>query len=1634
VRSKLPEVIAVINRSVSIYYGFGLRLTQLLSILALYNSRGMLAQIGTGEGKTIINTVLTLIRVLEGHKVDIITSSPILAERDYREQRKFFAMFNVTSDANVGDEKNLGKKDCYLADVLYGTTMSFIGDILRTTPENNITQNRPRDIIHVDEVDSMFIDSSAYIVMLSRQLPRFEFLEPILVAIWDRLVQIDNFIRNNSLFIESAELQKLLHEYALTLVGSEDSLIKIPLHLKGFVKKHLHDWTVSAVIAFKLKKGADYTFKKQEDEDLDIAPVDRANTGVTQVNMELSKGIHQFLQIKHNLKISPEFPVIDFMSNRAFFEQYHGRIYGMTGTIGDNTEKEFLQELYDVGFITIPPFKPKKLVVEPMRFATTDWQDMIISDTIARAQSGRAVLLIAETMDQAEILCNFIIQSGYDRDKVRLYNKAEAGEDLGLGWNINSGDIIVSTNLSSRGVDFKTSSELEEYGGLHVCLTYLPENMRLIWQIYGRTCREGHEGSAQMILNSWYTQNVLRARYPWFAQESVALDDKDIMTWHGLAYRQKMLRDRLCEVPMMKIQDELFPKFHNFTSGIEKSGKNKKLAPEVDQMKELWGLWLEERSDITRCQISSQLDSNSSFVERNQKIKDRMFSEYEIFENSLKDRYHNGSLIENPSLILLRAYLNGSIEEAKRAVNLDPYFSFPAHYVLSAILISHNNRVGAIENLQKAQENINNIILPLYQLPGHLLTKSNISAFDSPLLEQFQDKYDILVELLHNIELNLNILHHAGQENTMLKVERVLALESVFKNHNKIKDELEELSDLGIKEFYEAGYEIIPERQGFWGNFFAIGVGICQIALGAAIPGGGIFLTSLSAGLVIGGVRDVITYTVAAVEGQEFNLDVYLKSKALDLAITVMMAGVETAAAKLGVSKTLGFGAPEKVDFTSQLVRQGKLALVTGAIEGVAKLGLRGFQSSIESHIRERVRGELHKHRVEVTRIALQDEWEGSRVVRSRIVGRGRGILAHYGSRYDQVHQQVLRSIGGRIPMLAGPLTALDVGVTINDIMSVTNEFCDEFGKGIADYVPSDESLFNAHLKSEQELGYTSREKLVYGMYDHGFIEHRAFTGHNVTSIEETEFAEVTAEDKAKASESYDTVASLSSAEAGKAYEALVEDVVKEVGGVVSNDIIRIIRSGIILPLSAVAGSYVIKQLDEAQKVPAVELKDGQYCDATSCWDNGPFISKEEAEKAKAATDAHQKEDSVVFNWDKDYTPPSGPAPKANSVKPANDNNLKSREEFEKHFLSRKEWKIHLEIGNVDKTALKNYIDAKYKHYQNGQAIDSIDVTMLGFEAHKFNMFLNNYAEEFPKTANFVKIVGKNIGEGISYVADKVGGALSVAGTALGEHLNEEVSFTPEHGVINEDHAVNILEPIIKPIHEMIVEFTNDLTPDQLELLDKAEIGGNVVFAGGVIKEIGKNYLFSSISKTLTDGARKNLDTAIERTVLKLDVEYRANIANREIQSSMHAPKLKDGLKLQQVEAEYHILKTSTLESFEKGVHSGHTIELHVGKTFEELIVRLSNEPNLKYASSFTDLKTAEYVYKEIIKHREKEIMEWIADITAEPNESFQRMFDTSVGYSVLKDSNQIVQRNQATIVLIKTEEGIKLLTSYPGE
>ena len=238
-----------------------------------------------------------------------------------------------------------------------------------------------------------------------------------------------------------------------------------------------------------------------------IVPIDYANTGVLQISMVWSDGLAQMLQMKEGLLLEPENLSNNFISTAGFFKRYGTDIYGLTGTLGNNSTRSFFREVYDVDMATIPPYKKQSITCNEQSLyqckeltahishTQPEWVEAIITSSVQKAKQGRAVLMLCQYIDQVKKLRD-LFSKVYDTGKIFIYTGQEAFHK----HHIDSGEIIIATNISGRGTDLKTSAKVEENGGMHVCLTFLPSSYRVELQNAGRTAREGKKGTAQLVL------------------------------------------------------------------------------------------------------------------------------------------------------------------------------------------------------------------------------------------------------------------------------------------------------------------------------------------------------------------------------------------------------------------------------------------------------------------------------------------------------------------------------------------------------------------------------------------------------------------------------------------------------------------------------------------------------------------------------------------------------------------------------------------------------------------------------------------------------------------------------------------------------------------------------------------------------------------------------------------------------------------------------------------------------------------------------------------------------------------------------------------------------------------------------
>ncbi|XP_051756340.1 protein translocase subunit SecA-like [Ctenopharyngodon idella] len=586
------------------------RVTQMVSWCILVLSKSSrLVQVGTGEGKSCIVAMFAAYQAMMGKTPDIISSSPVLAERDAKEWTTFYNELNITVDANSNKSKDTELKKCYECQVVYGTTQDFAGNFLRQRfHRRDVRPKREFQCVIVDEVDSLMLDKGLEVVYLNSNIPLMESLNGILAEIWliinqlkrletgeilgpiqlfskvlseiinenknidphsivqiagDAAKQLDNasvaqteafltmFVENFpeyffKLYQEGPDgnLQKLnkisstdtnkRQEKSVLLLGNgkcrlvhydEDSLVKslgkiikksfqsesnrdqnescIPGH-QDLITGKVQIWIENALQATKMTLGHEYILHGDG-----VAPVDYKCTGVVQNNMKWGEGLQQFLEMKHQTKLSNMSLITNFMSNVGLFKKYKNNVYGITGTLGDPTELDMLKKLYDgIDTCKIPSFRRRKLYELEGRVISEEdeWirtvcnvvQDQVTS-TVYRGP--RAALVICETINRAEMLHKTLADT-ISKHKLKLYVNNNMDNSTIIGATVQAGDVIIATNLAGRGTDLKVSESVNEAGGLFVVQTFLPLNIRVEQQAFGRTARQGSPGSAQLIMCS----------------------------------------------------------------------------------------------------------------------------------------------------------------------------------------------------------------------------------------------------------------------------------------------------------------------------------------------------------------------------------------------------------------------------------------------------------------------------------------------------------------------------------------------------------------------------------------------------------------------------------------------------------------------------------------------------------------------------------------------------------------------------------------------------------------------------------------------------------------------------------------------------------------------------------------------------------------------------------------------------------------------------------------------------------------------------------------------------------------------------------------------------------------------------
>jgi preprotein translocase subunit SecA len=540
VEAMVPEVLATVSEAAFRVLRLRPYNVQVLGGIALCH--GAIAEMSTGEGKTLTATFAAFVEHLRGRQVHVCTANDYLAQRDAHTLFKLYQFMGlkvgVVRMGQPKDEKQL----VYSCDVVYGTHMAFAMDYLAdhlARHPNDRVQLRGLGFALVDEADSVLIDDARVPVVLTAQRPVSGSLYQDINTFVQTLTRAPDGEGEGDFWIDGKDRQAMLTEAGYDKVNAH--LIKTGLlsadeteHYAADHQSLLH--RVASALAARHILHRDQHYVVQNGQ---VVLVDEL-TGRLTPGRSWDAGLQQAIEAKEGLELSPETTVLGRITLQHYFQLYQG-LAGMTGTA--STEAEELGEVYGLPVVEIPTNKPNVRVDEPDRFYRTQADKMaaVVEDIIARHANGQPVLIGTASIEQSEALSAMLTEKGLTHEVLNARQHEREAEIIAQAGM--PGAITVSTNMSGRGVDIilggnpdgelrrrweemgeqawnaltgeeqkalvagiraaqaVAAAQVREAGGLHIIGMERYESRRMDRQLRGRSGRQGDPGSTCFFIS-----------------------------------------------------------------------------------------------------------------------------------------------------------------------------------------------------------------------------------------------------------------------------------------------------------------------------------------------------------------------------------------------------------------------------------------------------------------------------------------------------------------------------------------------------------------------------------------------------------------------------------------------------------------------------------------------------------------------------------------------------------------------------------------------------------------------------------------------------------------------------------------------------------------------------------------------------------------------------------------------------------------------------------------------------------------------------------------------------------------------------------------------------------------------------
>ena len=479
----LPEAFALVREGAKRVLGLFPYKVQIMGGITLHN--GNIAEMRTGEGKTLTATMPVYLNALSGDGVHVVTVNEYLSTRDAKEMGELYNFLGLSVGVNLTGQSPEEKRAAYYADITYSTNSELGFDYLRDNMVVYKSQmvQRPLNYAVVDETDSILIDEARTPLIISGQAEKSTVL-----------------YQRADFFIKALKEDE---DYTIDLTSKSISLTDEGINKaeQTFRLPNLYDVDNSALVHhIDQALRANYIMIRDIDYVVDEGQVKIVDgfTGRIMEGRRYSDGLHQAIEAKEGVEVENESKTMATITYQNFFRMYR-KLSGMTGTA--KTEEEEFREIYNMNVITIPTNRPvQRIDAHDVIYPSLKSKfKAVVRDIKERHEKGQPILVGTVAVETSELISQMLHQEGIPHEVLNAKNHFKEAEIVMMAGQ--RGAVTIATNMAGRGTDIKLGKGVKELGGLCVIGTERHESRRIDNQLRGRSGRQGDPGATQFYLS-----------------------------------------------------------------------------------------------------------------------------------------------------------------------------------------------------------------------------------------------------------------------------------------------------------------------------------------------------------------------------------------------------------------------------------------------------------------------------------------------------------------------------------------------------------------------------------------------------------------------------------------------------------------------------------------------------------------------------------------------------------------------------------------------------------------------------------------------------------------------------------------------------------------------------------------------------------------------------------------------------------------------------------------------------------------------------------------------------------------------------------------------------------------------------